>query len=135
MIKQYIYHFFFSLFYLQGYLDICLWGSDVLLCSEFVDILSIFVLYLYWIHYVLIYFFGNLFCSIQIYFAQYKRYTICLISFCKFSDVLPVFTSARAIGNRLSINIGVNIFSPCPFFSFIGKILLRKALIVSSRPS
>ena len=32
-------------------------------------------------------------------FDRYKEYMICLISFSKFSDVLPVFTRARAIGN------------------------------------
>ena len=34
-------------------------------------------------------------------FAQYKKYIICLISHSKskFSDVLPAFTCARAIGN------------------------------------
>ena len=32
-------------------------------------------------------------------FAQYKEYVICLISCNKFSDVLPAFTCARAIGN------------------------------------
>ena len=32
-------------------------------------------------------------------FARYKEYMICLISFSKFSDVLPGFTCARAIGN------------------------------------
>ena len=32
-------------------------------------------------------------------FAQYQEYMICLISFSKFSDLLPAFTYARAIGN------------------------------------
>ena len=39
---------------------------------------------------------------------------ICLILFSKFSDVLPAFTCARAIGNLSSICLGVNILSPCP---------------------
>ena len=34
---------------------------------------------------------------------------ICLISFSKFSDVLPAFTSASAIGSHCSICFGVNI--------------------------
>ena len=36
-------------------------------------------------------------------FSQYKEYMICLISFSKFSDVLPTFTCAIAIGNLCSI--------------------------------
>ena len=32
-------------------------------------------------------------------FARCKEYMICLISLSKFSDVLPAFTCARAIGN------------------------------------
>ena len=35
----------------------------------------------------------------MIYFAPYKEFMICMISFSKFSDVLPAFTCARAIGN------------------------------------
>ena len=33
-------------------------------------------------------------------FARYKHYITCLISFSKFSDVLPAFTGASAIGLR-----------------------------------
>ena len=68
-------------------------------------------------------------------FAQYKEYTICLISLSKFSDVLLAFTCARAIGNLWSISLGVNIlrlewpFSEKPVPSvFIGNILVSKAL-------
>ena len=32
-------------------------------------------------------------------FAKYKEYIICMNSFSKFSDVLPAFTCASAIGN------------------------------------
>ena len=32
-------------------------------------------------------------------FARYKEYMICLISFSKFSDVLPAFTCASVICN------------------------------------
>ena len=57
---------------------------------------------------------------------------ICLISFSKFSDLLPAFTCARAIGNLQSICLGINIFScvtkserrVCPCFSFIGDVSL-----------
>ena len=65
---------------------------------------------------------------------------ICLISFSKFSDVLPAFTCARAIGNLSSICLGVNILShvakserrPSPCAAFIGNIILLKALRVVS---
>ena len=40
-----------------------------------------------------------LYTFLVIFFARYKEHIICLISFSKFSDVLPVFTCARAIGN------------------------------------
>ena len=36
-------------------------------------------------------------------FDPYKEFTICLISIGKFSDVLPTFTCARAIGTLRSI--------------------------------
>ena len=35
---------------------------------------------------------------------------ICLISLSKFSDVLTAFTCASAIGNLLSICLGVSVF-------------------------
>ena len=68
-------------------------------------------------------------------FARYKEYIIYLISFSNFSDALPDFTCASAIGNLWSIYLGVNIFNPIPFVSFIGSILLLKALKANSRPS
>ena len=43
-----------------------LWGSYVLLFLEFMNIVFIFVLYLYWIHYIVIYF-------LLILFSQYKQ--------------------------------------------------------------
>ena len=68
---------------------------------------------------------------------------ICLISLSKFSDALPAFTGARAIGNLGSICLGVNIFNRVakaegrlfPYVSFIGNIPLLKALRIISRPS
>ena len=56
-------------------------------------------------------------------------------SFSKFSDVLPVFTCERAIGNLWSIYLGVNVFNPFPFDDCNGNIALLKALKVNSRPS
>ena len=43
------------------------------------------------------------------YFARYKKYMICLILFSRFSDVLPAFACARAIGNLWSIWLGANV--------------------------
>ena len=34
-----------------------------------------------------------------------------------FSDVIPAFTCAQAIGNLCSISLGVNIMSPLPYFA------------------
>ena len=42
-------------------------------------------------------------------FARYRDYTICLISFSNFSDVLPAFTCASAIGILWSIYLGLNV--------------------------
>ena len=60
---------------------------------------------------------------------------IYLISFNKFSDVLPTFTCASTIGNLWSICLGVNILSPSPRVAFVENILLLKALRVNCRPS
>ena len=91
-------------------------GSDVLLFSEFMNIVSIlfynFIKFITLCYYFLI-----------ISFARYKKYRICLISFSKFSDVLPAFTCASAIGNLGRICLGVIILirlaksegSPLPF--------------------
>ena len=64
---------------------------------------------------------------------------MCLFS--KFSDVLPAFTCARAIGNLWGICLGVNILrlewseKPVPLpVVFIGNILLSKALRTLSLP-
>ena len=65
---------------------------------------------LYWIHYIVIYLFINLFSSIQ----RIYNLSDFLISFSKFSDVLPALTWAGAIYNLWSIFSGVNILSPLP---------------------
>ena len=44
-------------------------------------------------------------------FAWHKECIIRLISFSKFSDVLPTFTCAKAIGNLWSICVGLNSLS------------------------
>ena len=45
-------------------------------------------------------------------FAGYKKYIICLTSFTKFSDFLPAFICASAVGNLWSISLDVNILRP-----------------------
>ena len=104
------------------------WGSDVLLFSGFINIVSTFVLYPYWVHYIVTHY-------LVISFAQYKEYMICLISLSKFSDVLPTFICAKTIGNLWSICLGVNIFNPFPYLDFIGNIPLLRRLWVNSLPS
>ena len=67
---------------------------------------------------------------------------ICIISFIKFSYMLPVFICARAIGNIWSICLGVNILSclakpeglSSPFAAFIGNIPLLNTLRINSWP-
>ena len=67
---------------------------------------------------------------------------ICLISFSKFSDVLPAFTCVRAISNLWSICLGVNFLrlkwskseKPVPSI-FIRNILPSKALRTLFLPS
>ena len=70
-------------------------------------------------------------------FAQYKEYMTCLVSFSKFSDVIPAFTCVEAASNLWSISLGVNIFNSFPCFSFTGSIPLLTELTanyeVSSR--
>ena len=41
-------------------------------------------------------------------FARYKEYIICLISFSKFSDVLPAFICESTIDNLCNIYLGLN---------------------------
>ena len=67
-------------------------------------------------------------------FAQYKEY-ICLISYSKFSDVLPAFTCARAFDNLWKIYLEIKSLSTAPFVDFIPNIPILKALRVNSRPS
>ena len=67
-------------------------GSDVLLFSQFINIVSI--LFYNFIEFIIL-----LYTFLVISFCRYKEYIICLISFSKFSDVLPAFSCTRAIGN------------------------------------
>ena len=72
-------------FVLSERLSNSLWGSDVLLLSEFINIVSILL-------HNFIEFFISLYTFLVISFARDKKYIICLILFSKFSDVIPVFT-------------------------------------------
>ena len=99
-------------FILSERLSNSLRGPDVVLFPEFINILSI-LCYNFIEFVILLYSFS------VIPFAQYEEYIICLISFSKFSDVLPTCTSA--VGNLLIICLVVNIFSPSPnFTSYLG---------------
>ena len=72
--------------------------------------------------YVIVYFFGNFFWLIQK-----------IIAFNKFSELLPAFICARAIGNLWGVCLEVCILSP--FVDFHGNNPLLKALITNSLPS
>ena len=69
-----------------------MWGSDILLFSEFRDI--VFILFYNFIEFIIL-----LYNFLVLYFARYNENIICLILFSKFSDVLLAFTCASAIGN------------------------------------
>ena len=66
--------------------------SDVLLFSEFINIVSI--LFYNFIEFMILL---NTFLAIS--FPRYKDYIKCLISFSKFSDRLHAFTCSSATGN------------------------------------
>ena len=91
-----------AIFILCERLSNSLWGSDILLFLELINIVSI-------LFYNFTEFSKMLHIFLVISFARYKEYTICLISFSNFSDVLPAFTCASAIGNLWSIFLGLNI--------------------------
>ena len=82
-----------------------LWGSDILLFSEFINVTS--TLFHNFIDYVVIYFSSNFFSSIQ------RIYDL-TVSFIKFSDVLAAFTCTSAVGNLWVIYLEVSILSPLP---------------------
>ena len=79
-------------FILSERLSNTLRGSDVLLFSEFINIVPI-------LSYNLTEFIILLYTFLAISFSLYKEYIIYLVSFSKFSDVLPAFTCTRAIAN------------------------------------
>ena len=103
-----------------------LWGSDILMFLEFINIVSILFYNLneFIIYYILLY------TSLVISFSQYKENTIWQISFGDFPEVLPAFTSASAISNLLRLCLGVNILS-----NFLFKNLTVGDFGYSSYPS
>ena len=66
------------------------WGLDVLLCIEFINIVSI-------LYYNFNEFSILLYTFLVNYFARYKEYMVWRISFSQFPDVLAAFNYARAI--------------------------------------
>ena len=103
MIKQHIYDFLLK-FILSVRLRNSLWGSDVLLFLEFINI--VFILFYNFVEFIMLFY-----TILEIYFAWYKEYMIWRISFSKCSDILPVFTLASAIGNLWSIWLGVSVLN------------------------
>ena len=93
------------LFILSGRLSISVWGSDILLFAEFINIVSI-------LYYIFIEFIILLYTFLVIYFAEYKEYMIWWIWFSKFSAALPAFTCASATGNFWSICLEISILNP-----------------------
>ena len=100
-------------------------GSNVLLFLEFINIVFIFVLNLYWIHYIVIY-------ILVISFARYKEYVTWRISISKLYEVLPAFTRPSAIDNLWSICLGLNILISFPWANFNGNSPVLKALKTNS---
>ena len=103
-------HFFDRATYLSFFLNLFLyerlsndlWGLDVLLLLQIINIVSI--LFYNFIEFIIL-----SYTFLPTSFALYKEYTICMISFSKFSDVLPACICASAIGNFWSICLGPNI--------------------------
>ena len=87
-----------------------LWGSDVLIFSEFINIVSI--LFYNFIEFIIL-----LLITLYISFARYREYIICMSSFSKFPDLLPAFSCASAIDNLWSICLDVNILTSLPYFA------------------
>ena len=54
-----------SLLFISVRLSNSLRGSDVLLFLEFMNMVFIFVFYVFWIHFIVVYLFSNFFCLIQ----------------------------------------------------------------------
>ena len=103
-------------FILSARLSKSLWRSDVLLFSEFLNIVSL--LFYNFFEFIRLYNF------LVIYLAPYREYIIFLISFSKFSDIVPAYTCARLIDNLWYICLGViilvleNIWKTCTLYFY-----------------
>ena len=98
MIKQHANHFLLSLFYPKDWVIVC--EDQMFYNSQ--NVVSI--LFYNFVEFIIL-----LYTFLVMSFAWYKEYIICLIclvSFSKFSDVLPTFTCAIAIGNLWSFCLG-----------------------------
>ena len=89
-------------FILSARLSNSLWGSVVLLFSEFINIVS--TLFYNFIEFIIL-----LDTFLVIFFSRCKEYIIFLIIFSKFSGELLAFTCAKDFGNLWSICLGVDI--------------------------
>ena len=77
-----IYLTFYFKYISSAWLSNSLWGSDVLQFLEFINIALIFVLYLHWIHYIVMYFFSVFFFldAKNIWFVWFYLENLCLPS-------------------------------------------------------
>ena len=102
MIKQHILSLLLK-FIVSERLSKGLWGLDVLLFWEFLNIASI--LFYNFIEIIILFYNFSV-----ISFAWFKKYIMMWgISFSKFSDVSPVFTWTTTIGSLWNICLGLNI--------------------------
>ena len=110
-------------FILSVQLSNSLWGSNVPLFLEFINIVSISF-------YNFVEFIILLYTFLVTSFSLYKECMIYLILFSKFSDVLPTFTCTRGIGNLWRICSGVNILVPFSFFCFLKSRIFSAILTI-----
>ena len=97
-------------FILSEGLSNSLWGWDVLLFLELINVVP--VLFYNVLEFIILFDTFLVIC-----FARYKEYVICLIPFSKFSYLFPVFTCVRVIGNLWKTCLGVDILGPFPCFT------------------
>ena len=131
MIKQHIFHFSLSSFYLQNL--VVVYEVQMFRCT-------IFRIHKYSIlHYAFIEFIILLYTFLAVSFAQYKEYIIWRVSLSKFSDVLSACTFGSAIGSLLSVCLGLNIsrfaqskFKRSPFpFCCLSKLKISSTISIT----
>ena len=108
-----------------------MWWSDVSLFSEFINIVFIFELYIYWVHYIVIYLLVIFFLldtkNILFFWFHLVNFQV---SLCKNCCILWSVCLGVYISNRVAKSEGC----PFPFVSFIRNISHLKALGINSRP-